>query len=190
MMSKCTSVPTQKSVLREILPYSTVEAAARVEKSELLSKENVKRLSRRERECLNTSSADELERLLQEYLERAIKRREVTKDKRNKLKRATNKTSDFLVAFHGYVEAFSGVIQIMNGAPGAGGYGNAAYGALSLFLMVNNYLNRSWRMILMNVVRSLSTKRRPKSSSIQRCMIYSKRTTESRSSKKCIRQIA
>ena len=120
--------------------YSTVEAAARVEKSELLSRDNIKRLSRQERECLDSSSADELEGLLQKYLDRAIERREVAKDKRNKMKRAANQTSDFLVAFHGYVEAYSGVIQIMNGAPGAGGYGNVAYAALSLFLMVKAIL--------------------------------------------------
>lgn len=129
-----------KPVQREGLPYSTFEAAARVERSELLSRENIKRLSRQERECLDSSSADELEGLLQKHLDHAIKRQEVAKDKRNKLKRAANKTSDFLVAFHGYVEAYSGVIQIMNGAPGAGGYGNAAYAALSLFLMVKGIL--------------------------------------------------
>lgn len=41
-----------KPVQREGLPYSTVEAAARVERSELLSRENIKRLSRQERESV------------------------------------------------------------------------------------------------------------------------------------------
>lgn len=87
---------------------------------------------------MKNSSTEELEKLLHTYLDRAANRRDITKVNKNKIKRAADKTSGFLISFHGYLEAYSGVIQIMNGIPGAAGYGNVAYGALSLFLVVEN----------------------------------------------------
>jgi pyruvate-formate lyase len=48
--------------------------------------------------------------------------------------RAQRRATEFLETFQSYVNAYSGVIQVMNGV--GPGYGDAAYGALSLFLVV------------------------------------------------------
>jgi hypothetical protein len=103
-----------------------------------LAKKLSRKLTREEKEYLNGSSAGELEEMLQTYLDRASERQTADATRPGKFNPAERKTTKFLNNFHSYVEAYSGIIQLMNGAPGGGGYGNAAYGALSLFLMVSN----------------------------------------------------
>ncbi|KAL1606274.1 hypothetical protein SLS60_003676 [Paraconiothyrium brasiliense] len=112
-----------------------VGSAADVHKSDFLADDVLRKLSRKEKEYLNGSSADELETVLQTYFHRATEKRTAVKTSQKKTHRAERRTIEFLGNFHNYVEAYSGVIQIMNAAPG-GGYGDAAYGALSLFLVV------------------------------------------------------
>ncbi|KAJ4356774.1 uncharacterized protein N0V89_004810 [Didymosphaeria variabile] len=112
-----------------------VGSAADVQKSDFLTDEVLRKLSRKEKDYLNGSSADELETVLQTYFHRATERQTALKTSQRKAHRAERRTFEFLDNFHNYAEAYSGVIQIMNAAPG-GGYGDAAYGALSLFLVV------------------------------------------------------
>jgi hypothetical protein len=91
-------------------------------------------LSPKEKKYLEGSSALELEGLLQSYLFQATERQNNVKNSGRKSLRAENKTTKLLNNFHGYVQAYSGVVQIMNAA--GPGYGDAAYGALSTFLVV------------------------------------------------------
>ncbi|OAG03005.1 uncharacterized protein CC84DRAFT_1219924 [Paraphaeosphaeria sporulosa] len=113
----------------------TVNAAAYEPRTNALAKKLSKRLSLKQKKLLDGSSLEELENMLQLNLDRAIEQQTADRTSAAMLDRAERKTTRFLNSFHSYVQAYSGVIQIMNGAPGGGGYGDAAYGALSLFLM-------------------------------------------------------
>jgi hypothetical protein len=113
----------------------TVHKAAKLDRASQLPDDVYKKLSKSEKRYLEGASASELESTLQTYLVRATSRQEDVQTSTKKRARTERGTTKFLNDFHGYVQAYSGVIQIMNGA--GPGYGDAAYGALSLFLVVN-----------------------------------------------------
>lgn len=134
------------------LTNRTVKTTAEVRPNEILSEKVLKRLSNEEKAYLKGSSADDLERLLHTYLGGATQRRDAVKTSGRKRDRTERKTTDLMNSFHGYVEAYSGVIQIMNGVPGAAGYGDAAYGALSALLMVHQSLLSQSRGLLIKIL--------------------------------------
>jgi hypothetical protein len=115
---------------------SKVHTAAQCEKEDLLPQKIRKRLSSREKKYIDGSSAPELETILQSYLEQATERHDNVTNSARKTLRAEKSATKFLNIFHGYVQAYSGVVQIMNAA--GPGYGDAAYGALSTFLVVGS----------------------------------------------------
>jgi hypothetical protein len=83
------------------------------------------------------SSCAELESLFQRYLTETETKIDDAKNGTGKRRRAGRHTALFLSKFQDYVNAYSGIVQVMNGA--GPGYGDAAYGALSLFLVVGLY---------------------------------------------------
>ncbi|KAF2660353.1 hypothetical protein K491DRAFT_774836 [Lophiostoma macrostomum CBS 122681] len=111
-----------------------VQEAARTDNEALLSDRVYKKLSKDERRYLQGASATELDGVLQTYLNRAHKETNKAKTSMQTGSRVERSATRFLDQFHGYVQAYSGVIQLMNGA--GANYGDAAYGALSLFLVV------------------------------------------------------
>lgn len=103
-----------------------------------------KRLSRAETRYLSNCSASELETLFSRYLGQAEDSREHYDGDMRVLNRVRKETSKFLNNFNDYVQAYSGIIQIMNGV--GQNYGDMAYGALSLLLVVlaSKALQRLW----------------------------------------------
>jgi hypothetical protein len=111
-----------------------VQEEAELDKEKLFSNRSRKKLSKKATQYLAGASATELDSLLRTYLEDATARHDGVLNSASKMVRAERSTTRRLNNFHGYVEAYSGVIQLMDGA--GPGYGSAAYGALSLFLVV------------------------------------------------------
>jgi hypothetical protein len=99
----------------------------------------------------NGSSRAELENLFQRYLDETARKVDNDKNSTSKRRRAGRHTTLFLNKFQDYVNAYSGIVQVMNGA--GPGYGDAAYGALSLFLVVGLYSVRSQAVLML--LRSL-----------------------------------
>lgn len=91
--------------------------------------------SKEKRYILEGYSSKDLERMLQFYLRNAAQGQTNSQESRSKRIRAEHRTTDFLDKFHNHVQAYFGIVQLMNGAGQR--YGDAAYGALSLFLVVN-----------------------------------------------------
>ena len=92
------------------------------------------KLSKDERRYLEGASAAEMQHILGTCIEEATQRQQGLENKRTRMFGVKRNATNFMSDFHGYVKAYAGVIQIMNGA--GAGYGDAAYGALSLFLVV------------------------------------------------------
>jgi len=95
-----------------------------------------KRLTRTEIRYLSDCSAEKLESLLSSYLGQAQNSKEHHGGDggRRGLKWARSSTSKFLNNFNNYLQAYSGIVQMMNGV--GPNYGDVAYGALSLLLLV------------------------------------------------------
>jgi hypothetical protein len=93
-----------------------------------------KKLSKAQTQYLTNCSESELETLLSRYLSQAENRKNQHDEDTRGLKRARSGTSKFLNNFNDYIQAYSSIIQIMNGT--GQNYGDAAYGALSLLLVV------------------------------------------------------
>jgi hypothetical protein len=91
-----------------------------------------KKLSKSEQAAIGNASASELEDLIQAYMDRANDSKDARKGNVKSGKRSMSK---FLDNFSEYVKAYSGVVQVMEGA--GLGYGKAANGALQLFLVVS-----------------------------------------------------
>ena len=111
-----------------------VAEEARIDQESLPSTKLLKRLSKQEREYLGCASAYDLEVVYETYLRQATERQSEANAGTIMSLRVERSTTKFLERFHGYVKAYSGVIQLMNGA--GANYGDAAYGALSMFLVV------------------------------------------------------
>jgi len=90
---------------------------------------------------LSDCSEHELEVLLSGYLSQAENEKEHHDEETRGLKGVRRGTSKFLNNFNDYVQAYSGIIQLMNGT--GQNYGDAAYGALSLLLVVIHAKNSS-----------------------------------------------
>ena len=93
-----------------------------------------KRLSKREKEYLSGCTHSRLEELMQVCLHDAQVQQEKHALSMHWRRRLYRGTEEFMNDFHSYMETYSGFAQLMNG-PGQG-YGDAAYGALSLLLVV------------------------------------------------------
>lgn len=93
-----------------------------------------KSLTGDETKYLTNCSASELEILFSRYLDQVENAKKHHEGDGRGWKAARNGVSKFLNNFNDYVRAYSGVIQIMNGAGPS--YGDAAYGALSVLLVV------------------------------------------------------
>jgi predicted RNA-binding protein len=120
-----------------LIKYSAVRKTADPALKDEFKVRISKSLSKKERELLSSQSYEKLEELMRYYLGQAQSEQEKYRADNKWINRAGRRTTEFLNNFNGYVEAYSGIIQIMNGAgPFGQGYGDAAYGALSLFLVV------------------------------------------------------
>lgn len=94
-----------------------------------------KKLSKSQLAQIKGASAEELEGLMQEYIEKANEKRGDAKGSKDGAD-SRRSMSKFLDNFNEYVKAYSGVVSIMEGA--GLGYGKAAHGALQLFLVVSS----------------------------------------------------
>jgi len=115
-----------------------VEETAHAEQSEEYRQRVVNKLPNDYRRYLSKCSEEELEVLLLECLRKANDGRYQHDSDNSRSARIRSGTSKFLNSFHNYTQSFSAIIQIMNGA--GQGYGDAAYGALSIFLLVGSPL--------------------------------------------------
>src|SRR5689334_13964224 len=95
----------------------------------------VNKLSVEERRYVNGASLGELETLMNVYVQKAIEAQTRWATNTRKRARSERAVTTLLTNFHQYAQAYSGVVELMNGA--GPGYGNAAYGALSLLLVVS-----------------------------------------------------
>ncbi|ORX96838.1 hypothetical protein BCR34DRAFT_607493 [Clohesyomyces aquaticus] len=112
-----------------------VKEAAQSENLKQLDRSVRGRVTSKEKRYIREGSTHaELESMLQAEIDKAATAQTNVKHGKSKRVRVEQQTTKFLDRFHGYVQAYSGVVQIMNGA--GQGYGDAAYGALSLFLVV------------------------------------------------------
>jgi hypothetical protein len=111
-----------------------VEREAHYEKDSLLLRDVRKRLSPKDKKYLEALSVSELQDVFRSYLPKAAERQNNVNNSARRTVRAVNSTTKFLNNFHDYIQAYSGATQIMNAA--GTGYGDAAYGALSIFLVV------------------------------------------------------
>lgn len=94
-----------------------------------------KKLSKVDQDKIAAASATELETVIQTYMEKAAEQQNVLKSSNGYSQKSQRGLHRFLDNFNGYVQAYSGVVSIMKGA--GLGYGEAAYGALQLFLVVS-----------------------------------------------------
>lgn len=111
-----------------------MQRSAKPQNTEEFRQKIRKRLSKAETQYLSDCSASELETLFSRYLGQAEDRREHHDGDMRVLNRARKESSKFLNNFNDYVQAYSAVIQMMNGV--GPNYGDMAYGALSLLLVV------------------------------------------------------
>lgn len=94
-----------------------------------------KKLSKAEQEKIANASASELEKMIQFYMHEADRKQDGVQSGAGKATRAERGIHRFLDNFNGYVQAYSGIVAIMKGC--GLGYGEAAYGALQMFLIVS-----------------------------------------------------
>ena len=113
-----------------------MKETAQAEASQGFHQKVTKKLSEADQQYISSCSEAELEALILKHLNKANNGKARHDNDRSRLGRARSGTSKFLNNFHEYVQAFSGIIQIMNGA--GQGYGDAAYGALSILLVVSH----------------------------------------------------
>jgi len=115
--------------------YRLVQNAARPALSDIEFEKHIsKRLSEREKKYLSGCTHSKLEELMQVCLDEAQAQQEKHDLIIHWRKRLYRGTEELMNNVHGYVEAYSGFAQLMNGA--GQGYGDAAHGALSLLLLV------------------------------------------------------
>ena len=82
-----------------------------------------------------TADADSLNLLLSAYLNDAKEQQDRRQQKRKIIGRIGKQTVTFATNFSSFLQAYSGIIEIMNGADQQ--YGGVAYSALSLLLIVS-----------------------------------------------------
>ena len=93
-----------------------------------------KRITAEEQHIVDTADADLLEQLVSDSLGQAVKNREKHAHNRHPIRKAGKATVTFANNFSGYLQAYQGIIEIMQGADQQ--YGGVAYSALSLLLIV------------------------------------------------------
>lgn len=105
-----------------------------LDNSEDLSKKVYKRLTAEEKRLIEHADADSLATLLSNYLRAAKGQRDKHEEDSRSLARAGNKAVRFATNFSSFLQAYSGIVEIMKGADQQ--YGGLAYGTLSLTLIV------------------------------------------------------
>jgi hypothetical protein len=114
---------------------STVRDSAQPDLSDEVFQSRIKkRLSTAEKKFISSYTCEDLETIMRRCLGQADSQKEQHHMKVKGIKQVSRETARFLNHFQGYLQAYSGVIQMMNGV--GPGYGDAAYGALSLLLVV------------------------------------------------------
>lgn len=93
-----------------------------------------KKLTAQEREFLKDADAELLKRLVAGCLADAKGQKEQHEDNKNLLRRVGNNTVVFVNNFSGFLQAYSGIVEVMKGADNQ--YGGLAYSTLSLLLIV------------------------------------------------------
>ncbi|CAI6341093.1 unnamed protein product [Periconia digitata] len=92
-----------------------------------------KKWSKAEQIKIKTASVEELEDLMNKFRDQAVREQDRYKHDTSHGSRAERGIMKFLDDFNGYVQAYKGVVDVMKGA--GFGQGEAAYGALQLFLV-------------------------------------------------------
>ncbi|KAL9035956.1 MAG: hypothetical protein Q9180_004576 [Flavoplaca navasiana] len=85
----------------------------------------------------------ELEQMVQEVKGDA---ENVKGDWRKKRSKASKYTQNFTTKFSGFLESYSGIVEVVKGADQQ--YGGLAYGTMSLFLIVSLHMNRSLGLLM------------------------------------------
>ena len=98
------------------------------------SKKMEKKMTAEEQQFIKTADADSLEKLLSHRLNEATGRRDEHAGNQRRIVKVGKATQTFASNFSGFLQAYSGIIEIMKGADEQ--YGGAAYSALSLLLIV------------------------------------------------------
>ena len=96
-----------------------------------------KKMTAEEQQFIKTADADSLEKLLSHRLNEATGRRDKHAGNQQSIVRVGKATQTFASNFSGFLEAYSGIIEIMKGADQQ--YGGVAYSALSLLLIVGGF---------------------------------------------------
>lgn len=87
-----------------------------------------------ERQLVGTADADTLRRLVADSLNEAKERQEEHSQKQQTIGKVGKATVTFVHNFSGFLQAYSGIVEIMQAADQQ--YGGVAYSALSLLLIV------------------------------------------------------
>ncbi len=98
------------------------------------SKKMEKKMTAEEKQFIKTADADSLEKLLSHRLNEATGRRDKHAGNQRSIVKVGKATQTFASNFSGFLQAYSGIIEIMKGADQQ--YGGIAYSALSLLLIV------------------------------------------------------
>ena len=93
-----------------------------------------------EQQFVETANAESLEALLLHSLNEATGQRDKHTSNQRRIVRIGKATQTFANNFSSFLQAYSGIIEIMKGADEQ--YGGAAYSALSLLLIVGGFHKR------------------------------------------------
>lgn len=95
-----------------------------------------KKMTAEEQQFVKTADAESLEQLLSHCLNEATARRDTHISDKRTIVKVGKATQTFANNFSGFLQAYSGIIEIMKGADQQ--YGGVAYSALSLLLIVGD----------------------------------------------------
>ena len=93
-----------------------------------------------EQQFVKTANAESIEELLSHRLNEAIGQRDKHASNQKKIVKVGKATQTFANNFSSFLQAYSGIIEIMKGADQQ--YGGVAYSALSLLLIVSDFHER------------------------------------------------
>ena len=126
--------------------------------SQEFSKKMEKTITMKEQQFVQTANADSLEKLLSDSLYDATRQRDKHASSQKTIVKVGKATQTFASNFSGFLQAYSGIIEIMKGADQQ--YGGVAYSALSLLLIVCTSFQK--KHVLADNHRSRSTSREKK----------------------------
>ncbi|RYP73618.1 hypothetical protein DL771_003506 [Monosporascus sp. 5C6A] len=126
-------VATQVVYSKEQVAEFVLDYAASDEEILQVQQKIKNQLPKRDRQTVKCTY-DELDQLMTKCLHEAGSKQQSHQTEKTLSKRVGKRAVDFLVGCHDYLQAYSGVVQLMEGV--SPGYGTAAYEVLSVFLVV------------------------------------------------------